>query len=392
MDLRLLVLALGNFAVGTGSFVLAGLLGFVADDLAVSVGAAGQLITAYAIVYAIGSPVLVTLTSNVNRRPLLIGSLTVFVLANVAAVFIPGYWPLMASRIVAACGAAVFSPTAVAVAATLAPPERRGKALATVTGGLTIAFAFGIPLGTLAGDAFGWRAAFVLVGGMGAVAVASIMVMLPVVERPPAVSLGERIRAAEQPIVLATLSLTAIGLGAGFVVFTYIGPLLEELTGFGGPGISAMLVVFGVAGVVGNALGGYGADRWGYRKSVAVIFAILTVSLLAFSLLVPLSGTVFAVVGAGMALVAWSVAGWALTPFQQYRLVGLAPRTQNVLLSLNAASIYLGQGVGAGLGALALAYGSINNLGWVAALYAAVGLVVLAFGPRKTVVEAVPVE
>lgn len=387
------MLALGNFAVGTGSFVLAGLLGFVAEDLAVSVGAAGQLITAYAIVYAIGSPILVTATSNVPRRPLLLVSLAVFVLANVAAVFIPGYWPLMASRVVAACGAAVFSPTAVAVAAGLAPPERRGKALATVTGGLTIAFAFGIPLGTLAGDAFGWRAAFVLVGGLGALAVASILVLLPAVERPPAVSLRERIRAAEQPAVVATLSLTAIGLGAGFVVFTYIGPLLEVLTSFGGRGISAMLLIFGVAGVVGNALGGYGADRWGYARSVAGIFAVLVASLLAFSLLAPVAGSILAVVGAGVALVAWSVAGWALTPFQQYRLVGLAPRTQNVLLSLNAAAIYLGQGVGAGLGALALAYGSLSSLGWVAALYATVGLVVLALGPRKsTPAEAAPAE
>ena len=382
MDLRLLMLALGNFAVGTGSFVFAGLLEGVARDLSVSVGTAGQLISAYAIVYAFGAPVLATVTSDVSRRRLLVASLVVFSLANVAALAIPSYGPLMVSRVVAACGAALFTPTSAAVAASLAPSGRRGKALATVTGGLTIAFAFGIPLGTLVGDRFGWRAAFVLVGVLGAVAVLGITALLPVVENPPPVGLRERVRAAEQPVVVVTLSLTAIGLGAGFVVFTYVGPLLGELTGFGGRGISVMLLVFGVAAVVGNALGGYGADRWGYGRSVAGIFVVLTLSLLAFSLLAPLAGTLLAVVGAGTALVVWSVAGWALTPFQQYRLIELAPRTQNIVLSLNASAIYLGQGIGAGIGALTIGYGSLASLGWVAALYAAVGLFLLPLGVR----------
>ena len=382
MSFRLLMLALGNFAVGTGSFVFAGLLGGVARDLSVSVGAAGQLITAYAVVYAIGSPILVTVTSALSRRRLLLVSLIVFSLANVAAVVLTSYVPLMASRVVAAGAAAVFSPTAIAIAASLAPPEKRGKALATVTGGLTIAFALGIPLGTLIGDRFGWRSAFVLVGVLGAVAVAGIAAFLPNVAGPPPASLGERVRAARQPVILATLALTAIGLGSGFVVFTYMGPVLAELTGFGGPGVSAMLLVFGVAAIAGNALGGYGADRWGYTPSVAAIFATLTVSLLAFSLLMPLAGSALAVAGTAVALVVWSVAGWALTPFQQYRLVDHAPRTANVVLSLNAASIYLGQGIGAGLGALALLYGSLASLGWVAALCVATGLLVTLLGPR----------
>lgn len=383
LNLRLLVLALGTFAIGTGSFVFAGLLRGVAEDLSVSVGTAGQLITVYAVVYAVGSPVLVTITSGVARRRLLISSLVVFSLANVAAVVLPSFVPLMASRIVAACGAAIFTPTTAVVAATLAPPEERGRALSVVTGGLTIAFAFGIPLGTLVGEYFGWRAAFILVGFLGAAAVLGIWALLPDVENPPPVSLRDRMLAAEQPAVVVALSLTAIGLGAGFVVFTYIEPLLGDLTGFGGTGISGMLLLFGVAAVVGNALGGYGADRWGYRRSLAVIFAVITLSLLSFSLLTPVAGSLLAILGAGIALAAWSVAGWAITPFQQYRLIELAPRTQNVVLSLNASAIYLGQGVGAGVGALAILYGSLASLGWVAALCAAVGLVVLLLGPRK---------
>ncbi|MBA3471650.1 MAG: MFS transporter [Rubrobacter sp.] len=383
MDLRLLVLALGTFAIGTGSFVFAGLLGDVAGDLSVSVGTAGQLITVYAIVYAVGSPVLVTVTGAVARRRLLVLSLAVFAGANVAAVVLSSFGPLLASRIVAACAAAVFTPTTAVVAASLVTPEKRGRALATVTGGLTIAFAFGIPLGTLVGEYFGWRAAFVLVGVLGAIAVAGIAALLPVIENPPPVSLRDRMLAVEQPAVVAALGLTAIGLGSGFVVFTYVDPLLGDLTGFGGRGISGMLLLFGLAAIAGNALGGYGADRWGYGRSMVVIFVVVALSLLSFSLLTPVAGSLPAVVGAGVALVTWSVAGWAITPFQQYRLIELAPHTQNIVLSLNASAIYLGQGVGAGIGALVILYGSFASLGWVAALCTAVGFVVLLSGARS---------
>jgi predicted MFS family arabinose efflux permease len=383
--LRLILLALGTFAIGTGSFVFAGLLGAVAEDLAVSVGAAGQLITVYAVVYAVGSPVLVTLTGGVARRTLLVWSLVVFAAANVAALVLPTFGPLMASRVIAACGAAVFTPTAAAVAADIAPPERRGEALAVVTGGLTVAFAFGIPLGTLIGDRFGWRSAFVLVGFLGAVAVAGILALLPSVESPPRMTLGERVAAARQPAVLSALALTAIGLGSGFVVFTYIGPLLGELAGFGAGGVSAMLLLFGLAAIAGNALGGYGADRWPYTPSVGTIFLVLALSFLSFlsfSLLAPLGGSPLAVFGAAAALVAWSIAGWALTPFQQYRLLELAPRNGNTVLSLNASAIYLGQGAGAAVGALVLLYGSLGSLGWTASLLVGTGLAVLLLGPR----------
>jgi len=140
------------------------------------------------------------------------------------------------------------------------------------------------------------------------------------------------------------------------------------------------LLIGGLAGVVGNIVGGYGADRWSYGRSLAMIFVVLPISLLAFSLLAPVAGSSLAVAGAGVALITWSVAGWAITPFQQYRLIELYPLQGNLVLSLNASAIYLGQGIGAGLGALAIGYGSLNSLGWVAALYAAAGLVVLLLG------------
>ena len=243
--------------------MFAGLLGEVAEDLSVSVGSAGQLITLYAIVYAVGSPVLMRLTGAVARRRLLIVSLAVFAAANVAVVVLSSIGPLLASKVIAACAAAVFTPTMAVVAAIMATPEKRGRALATVTGGLTIAFAFEIPLGTLIGECFGWRAGFVLVGVLGAFALAGIAALLPVIAQAPPVSLRDRMLAVRPRAVSSCRSSGPHGDRARFGFRgVYVcrsspgGP--DEL---GGRGISSMLLLFGLAAIGGNALRGYGADR-----------------------------------------------------------------------------------------------------------------------------------
>lgn len=383
MDLRLLVLALGTFAIGTGTFIVTGLLGTLAEDLSVSVGAAGQLVTVFAIAYALGSPVLVVVTGRVARRRLLVGVLAVFALANLMAAVAPTFGLLMAARVVAALGAAVCTPVSGAVAADLASPEMKGRALSLVLGGLSVAWAVGIPLGTLVGDLYGWRASFVLVGILGAAAAAGVGMLLPDIENPPAVGLGSRLRIIGHAPVLIALSLTVLGVMAGFVVLTYLGPLLEDLTSFGGRGVSGLLLVFGLTSVAGTALGGYVADRLGPIRSLTAILAVLVLSLFSFSLLSEVADSLLAVLGTGTALVAWSLAGFALIPLQQYRLIALSPGAQNEALSLNASAIYLGQGMGAGLGGLTLGYGSLATLGWVGALCAAFALFVLIIGARK---------
>ena len=389
MNLRLLTLALGTFAIGTGSFVFAGLLEGVARDLSVSVGAAGHLVTVFAVTYAISSPVLVTLAGGVAPRRILMAAMAVFALANAAATVAPTFGLLLLCRMLAACGAAVFTPTALAVAAGLAPPEERGRSLSVVTGGLTVSFVIGIPLGSIIGTYSGWRMTFVMVAALGAVAVLGIRA-LPHVETPAAVSFKERVDALKQPAVVAALCLTTLGLMGGFVVFTYVSPLLSGITGFSGAGVSGLLFLFGVAAMFGNSLGGYGADHIGYARLMAVILVLLSLALLGFSALVSLSGSALAVLGTVVVLAVWGVAGFALNPLQQYRVVELAPCTRNVALSLNASAIYLGQGLGAGLGALAVGYGSLAALGWTGALCVVAALVVLLLTNRAQRPEIAP--
>lgn len=382
--LRILVLSVGSFAVGTGTFVVTGVLTDIAEDLSVSVANAGLLVTVFAVTFAVGSPILVSSASGVRRRRLLVGALVLFTLANVAAALAPSFSVLLGARVVAACGAAIFTPVASAVAAGLAPPELRGRALSVRTMGVNIAWLVGVPLGTVVGGHYGWRTSFVLVAALAMVAALGVRSLLPAVEASAHGGFLSNLIVVKRGAVVAGLGLTILALMASFVVLTYVRPMLENLTHFDTEGVGLMLAIFGLASIPGTLLGGYVADRWGYRVSMIAVLAVLSVSLFSFSLLSSAqAGSVLAVLGTGAALVAWSVAAFAFLPLQQYSLIEVAPEGQNTVLALNASAIQAGQGIGAGLGALAIYYGSVGGLGWVGALCAVGAFATLSFRGRS---------
>ena len=182
MVLHVLVLSVGSFAVGTGTFVVTGVLPDIAEALSISVANAGLLVTVFAVTFAIGSPVFVSAASGVERRRLLGAALVLFALANVAAALAPSFYVLLGARVAAACGAAIFTPVASAVAAGFAPPEMRGRALSVRTIGVNIAWLVGVPLGTVVGGQYGWRTSFVLVTALATAAALGVRSLLPAVE------------------------------------------------------------------------------------------------------------------------------------------------------------------------------------------------------------------
>jgi predicted MFS family arabinose efflux permease len=243
----------------------------------------------------------------------------------------------------------------------------------------------GVPLGTVVGGHYGWRISFVLVAALATVAALGVRALLPAVDASAGGGFLSNLTVVKRGAVVAGLSLTFLALMASFVVLTYVRPVLENLTHFDTEGIGLMLAVFGLASIPGALLGGYVADRWGYRVSMTAVLAVLSLSLFLFSLLsTAQAGSVLAVLGTGAALVAWSVAAFAFLPLQQYRLIEVAPEGQNTALSLNASAIQAGQGIGAGLGALALHYGSVDGLGWVGALCAVGAFAALGFQGRSS--------
>jgi len=375
---HVLILSVGSFAVGTGTFVVTGVLPDIARALSVSVASAGLLVSAFAVTFAIGSPFLVSAASGVERRRLLGGALVLFAIANVAAALAPSFSVLLGARVIAACGAAVFTPVASAVAAGFAPPEMRGRALSVRTIGVNIAWLVGVPLGTVVGGQYGWRTSFVLVAALATAAALGVRSLLPAVQPPAGGGFLSNLMVVKTGAVVVGLGLTFLALMASFVVLTYVRPVLENLTAFDTQGIGLMLALFGLASIPGALLGGYVADRWGYRVSMITVLSVLSVALFSFSVLsTARPGSSWAVLGTGAALVAWSVAAFAFLPLQQYRLIEVAPQGQNTALSLNASAIQAGQGIGAGLGALALHYGSVDGLGWVGALCAVGAFAVL---------------
>jgi len=355
MSRRLLVLAAGAFAIGTDGFLIAGLLPQIADTYGVSGSAAGQLITVFAVAYAVGSPLLAVATGRVERRRLLVMVLGCFAAANVLGAAAPSYLLLLVARVVAALTAAAFMPSASAIAAMTSAPVRRGRALATVTGGLTVAVALGVPLGTLLGGLAGWRASLLFVAAVSLIVALGVRVMLPAVPAPPPAGLGVRLAVLRRPAILRIVLPTIVYFTAGFTVFTYIAVVVHQSAGLTPAGLSALLLGFGVAAIAGNALGGMSTDRNGPRRTLLAALTGLSAALAVLAVATAaVAGNPSGVALTMLAVLGWGVAGWAVNAPQQVLLVAGAPDQPPVALSLSGSANYVGIALGGALGGVVL--------------------------------------
>jgi predicted MFS family arabinose efflux permease len=382
-------LALGTFAVGTGTFSLAGLLPVIAEDLGVGVPAAGHLSMAFALAYALASPVLAAATAGMERRTALLAGMGLYVLASIGCALVPGYAGLMAMRVLAALSAALFVPTAGACAIALVEPHHRGRAMALVIGGMTLSTVLGAPLGTLIGEHLGWRAAFLAVAALGAVSAAGSLAFLPRLPGARGASVMERLSVAARPEVAVLLMQTVVVFAGAFTLFSYLGPFLRGTLQFGGQGTALALLLSGLGGLLGVSLGGWAADRQDPRRFLIRSNLVLGASLAAISLCVewlPLTAAIPAVL---VLLVIWGASGWCFPAVQQVRLVSLSPPLAPVLLSLNASATYLGVSFGALAGGLTIGGGGLREVGLVAGALAALGAA-MVWRMRAAPVAAVP--
>nr|WP_240519238.1 MFS transporter [Amycolatopsis antarctica] len=363
------MLAFGAFAVGTSGYVVAGLLPALTAELGVSPSAAAQLVTAFALAYALGSPLCAAATARWERRTLLVAALLVTALGNGLAALAPGYPSLFAARVVTAIGAAVFTPAASAVAAELTTPQRRGRAVALVFGGLTVSLVLGVPFGGALSDRLGYRAVFAVVAAAALLGAIAVRLLLPRVPPPPAVRFAERFAVARDPRVRSLLAATVLGCLAAFSVYTFVAPLLAATAGIGGSTLNVLLLVYGLGGVLGNIAGGRIVDRWGSRRPLIAVVGLLVVVLA----VLPVAATTVA--GAAVALFVWGMATWSFNPPVQHRLIELSPQGAGLLLSLNASAIYLGVGLAGVAGGLILPHGGPALLPLVASAFTALALV-----------------
>ncbi|MFJ6434283.1 MFS transporter [Streptomyces sp. NPDC091416] len=361
-----LVLALGTFAVGTDAFVVAGFLPSIAADLQVSVAVAGQAsVTVFAAAYAVLSPVLATATARLPRRALLVTALIVLGLANLCSALAPNLPVLIISRILAAVGAAAYTPSAGAVSAALVRPELRARALAVVIGGLTVATALGVPLGNLASHWLGWRTALGIVAALCVLVAVGLRLIMPALPGNARVPLRTRLAVLRRPAVLAVLPLTILGMGACYTAYAYSVPALRSVH-IPDSAHLLMLFLYGLGAVLGNIAAGYATDRWGSRPVLTLGYVAMTASLGLLAWLSANDASLVTVVG--LLVLMWGASSWCQTPPQQHRLIEVAPHEAPLVVSLNSSSIYLGIGLGTVLGGIALPSGMTAVYGLGAAL------------------------
>ena len=368
MRLALVALAAASFGIGTTEFVIMGLLPDVAHDLSVTIPQAGLLVSGYAIAVTVGAPLVAVATARLPRKRTLLLLMGIFIAGNTACALSPSYAVLMLARVLTACAHGSFFGIGAVVAADLVPRNRRAQAISLMFAGLTLANVLGVPAGTILGQAFGWRATFWAVSGIGVVAAAALAIWVPDLATDRSVRLAQEFRALRRPQVLLAMLISALSSVSLFSVFTYITPLLEQVSGFTPHGVSIALLLFGVGLTVGNMIGGRLAD-WRLMPVVIGCFVALV------GVLVLFADTQHSAVPALATLMLWGAIAFALVSPLQMRVLDQAVEAPNMASILNQGAFNLGNASGAWLGGAAIAGGvGYAALPWIGAAAAVSGL------------------
>ena len=363
-----------NLVIGSGAFVLGGILAPLARDLGVSVPSAGQAMTAYALSTALLAPLVLLGTGRWPRKRALLLALLLFAAGNVLCALADSLTALLIGRVLMGLGA-VFTPIAAGIAVALVAPAQRGKALALVFLGISLSYVVGVPLGAWLGLQYGWHTPVWIAAATSTAALVAVALWVPArIDAPGAGFAGLGSLLARRD-VLSVLLTTLLYFSAIFAVFSYIGPVLQALSPMSGSRLSLTLALFGLSGVAGTLIGGLANDRFGSRRTLTVQLAVLgsTMALLPLT-----AGSWLALV---LVLLAWGTAGFGMMAPQQSRLTALAPAQAPVLLSLNTSMLYLGTAGGAVVGGALASDLGFARLGWAGVPFVALALVVLWLGP-----------
>lgn len=374
MPLALWALMISAFAVGTTEFVIVGLLPTIAADLGVSLPSAGLLVSLYALGVTIGAPVLTALTGRLPRKTLLLALLVLFIAGNAFAAFAPGYDSLLAARFITGLAHGVFFAIASTIATNLVSRDKESSAIAMVFMGLTVALVTGVPLGTWIGQVFGWQSTFLGVVALGAVGLIASAVLVPArlpQSAPP--SLWAQAQVLTSPRLLLVYLITAVGYGGNFVAFTYLAPMLTQVTGLTAGAVSLVILLYGASVAVGNILGGRLADRMGPVPALTLIFAGLALLLAVLGAV--LTQPVAAVIVVGL----WGGFAFANVPPLQSYVVQIArevsPDAVDVASGLNIGAFNLGIALGAWIGGMVVQGAGLAAVPWVGAAIVAAGIV-----------------
>ena len=367
MPLALWALTLSAFAIGTTEFVIVGLIPTISASLAVSLPSAGLLVSLYALGVAIGAPLLTALTGRLPRKWLLIALMALFTIGNLVAWQAPGYQALIAARVLTGLAHGVFFSIGSTLATGLVPKDKGASAIALMFSGLTVALVTGVPLGTFIGQHFGWQATFLAVSLLGVLALLGSLVLVPSnLPKPAPASLSSQLAVLAQPRLLLVYAMTALGYGGSFTAFTFLAPMLENVSGFAPGAVALIMLLYGVSVAVGNIWGGRLADRKGPVGALKIIFAGLALVLLALTFTAGSKWLVALTVLAWGAVAFGNVAGLQLYVVSQAK--ARVPHAVDVASGLNIAAFNVGIAGGAWLGGHVVASLGLMATPWIGAL------------------------
>jgi predicted MFS family arabinose efflux permease len=385
MDIRLVWLALGAFAIGAEGFVISTLLPGISADTGVTISQAGYLVLGYALAYAVSAPILTTFTGAAARRNVLVTAAIVFALGAVGAALANSYWALLATRVLMAAMAGLYAATAQATAVAMSEPHHRARAVATVVSGTTMAVALGAPIGGLIAGLLGWRGTYAFIALLGLIAAGAIFAMLPGDLRGEKRTLRERLAVLSLPGVVPALLTTMFAVAGPFTVFIYIAPLATKGAGLDLSWLPAVTLAFGIGAAIGNTLGGQLGDRIGATITATGSILLGTAALVLLTVVPHLPEAMRAPAFIGL-MVPWGIVGWAFLPAQFSRLVAMVGAAAPLVLALNGSALYLGTALGALTGAQVLEHATVADLGWVAAVYGVVALALISYRPATAAV------
>lgn len=373
-SIAIAALSISAFAIGTTEFVIMGLLPQLASDFNVSVPSAGLLVTGYALGVAVGAPLLAAFTGKVPRKTLLIALMALFTIGNILCAIAPTYGLMMAARVVTSFTHGSFFGVGSVVAAGLVPADKRAGAVALMFTGLTIANILGVPFGKFLGDIYGWRSTFWAVSSLGVIAMIAIAILVPKIAKVEDSNFLKELRVAMKPSVLLALATTVFGFAGVFAAFTYVAPLLLDVTHTSQAMVTTALVLFGIGVTVGNMLGGKVADRSLMPGLMGILVLLIAVLVLQYLFATQLWPTLALVTLVG-------VFGFATVPGLQTRVLDKASDAAALAATLNIGAFNLGNAIGAWVGGMVIDQGfGIAATALGGAGLALIGLIATAIG------------
>jgi len=379
MNFKIYILAIACFVTGMVELIVGGILDLISRDLHISLSAAGQLITLYSIVFAISGPLLLTATARMERKRLYQCALLVFIVGNVLSMISPNFATMVIARILSAASSALITVLSITMASRMASEEYKARAIGVIFMGVSGSLVLGVPLGMMLGNAYGWRAPFVMITVLSVLSLIAIQLLIPKTEPEAAIPLRQQLASLKNGKIIFGQLISVLMLTGHLTLYAYLTPFLQETLHLGPSVLSLFYLLFGIAAVLGGGFGGWVTDKFGAEKSILAIVSVFAVIMF----LMPLS-TVSMYVCLVVMLV-WSALSWSISPSMQSYLIKSAPESANIQQSLNSSATHVGIAVGSAVGGIVIESSSVYYNAWVGVIF-----VILALASAVTSIKWKP--